>query len=245
MQTILGYMRRAIQEYDLIQSDDHICVGISGGKDSVALLCGLARLRRFFERPYSLYAVTLDPCFSGIQTDYSPIQALCEKLEVPYVIKRTEIGEIVFDTRQESNPCSLCARMRRGLLHDTAKSLGCNVIALGHHYNDAIETFMMNLFYEGRIGCFSPKSYLSRKNLWMIRPLVLLEEKEILRVVRREQLPVVKSRCPVDGDTSREKMKRYLQDMEKQYPGIQKRIFGAMRRANIDGWGVSSFSSSL
>ena len=243
MQTILGYMRRAIQEYDLIQSGDHICIGISGGKDSVALLCGLARLRRFFERPYSLYAVTLDPCFSRIQTDYSPIQALCEKLEVPYVIKRTEIGEIVFDTRQESNPCSLCARMRRGLLHDTAKSLGCNVIALGHHYNDAIETFMMNLFYEGRVGCFSPVTYLDRTDITVLRPLVYAPEKDIEYFARHTELPVIKSSCPANKKTEREEMKKLLSEIEKDNKGLRHRIFGAMQRGHISGFKESKIKN--
>ena len=192
MQRILGYMRKAVQEFDLIQDGDRIAVGVSGGKDSVALLVGLARLRRFIGIDFSLTALTLDPQFGGVPGDYSAIEELCAQLEVPYVLKRTQIGEIVFDARQESNPCSLCARMRRGALHDAAKEAGCNKIALGHHYDDVIETFLMNLFNEGRIGCFAPKTYLSRKDLWMIRPLVFAPEKEIRRAVENTRSSVSK-----------------------------------------------------
>ena len=237
MQRVLGYMRKAIQEFDLIQDGDRIAVGVSGGKDSVALLVGLARLRRFIGIDYSLTAITLDPQFHGVPGDYSAIEKMCAELEIPYVVKKTQIGEIVFDARQETNPCSLCARMRRGALHDAAKEAGCNKIALGHHYNDVIETFMMNLFNEGRLGCFSPKSYLSRKDLWMIRPLVFAPEKEIRRAVERTGLPVVKSKCPADGHTQRQVMKEFLAQKERENSGFQYRVFGALRRSGLDGWG--------
>lgn len=237
MQRILGYMRKAIQEFDLIQDGDRIAVGVSGGKDSVALLTGLVRLKRFIGISYEVVAITLDPGFNGQWTDYGPIQALCDELGVEYVVKRTQIGEIVFDVRKEPNPCSLCARMRRGALHDAAKEQGCNKVALGHHYDDAVETFMMNLFHEGRLGCFSPKSYLSNKQLWMIRPLVFAPEKEVRRAVERNRLPIVKSKCPADGYTSRQATKEFLQQREKNDSGFTFRVFGAMRRAGIDGWG--------
>lgn len=237
MQRVLGYMRKAIQEFDLIQDGDRIAVGVSGGKDSVALLAGLARLRRFIGIDYSLTAITLDPQFHGVPGDYSAIEKMCAELEIPYVVKKTQIGEIVFDARQETNPCSLCARMRRGALHDAAKEAGCNKIALGHHYNDVIETFMMNLFNEGRLGCFSPKSYLSRKDLWMIRPLVFAPEKEIRRAVERTGLPVVKSKCPADGHTQRQVMKEFLAQKERESSGFPYRVFGALRRSGLDGWG--------
>ena len=149
MQKLAGLMRRAIEKYDMIQPNDRIAVGVSGGKDSVALLVGLCKLREYIGIPYEVVAITLDPCFGGVETDYTPIAQLCEQLGVPYVLKRTEIGQIIFDVRNESNPCSLCARMRRGCLHDAAKENNCNKIALGHHYDDAIETFIMNLFQEG------------------------------------------------------------------------------------------------
>lgn len=236
MQHLLGLMRKAITEYDMISPGDKIAVGVSGGKDSVALLVGLSRLRAFIGIPYGLTAVTLDPNFNGIPTDYTPIADLCASLEIPFVCKNSQIGEIIFQVRQEENPCSLCARMRRGLLHDTAVEYGCNKVALGHHYDDAVETFLMNLFREGRIGCFSPVTYLSRKQITMIRPLILAEEKEISRAVKKENIPVVKSRCPADGYTSRQWTKEWLRDMEKTMPGIKKRIFGAMRRAHIDRW---------
>ncbi len=237
MQKILGFMRKAITEFDLIQDGDRIAVGVSGGKDSVVMLRGLCLLRRFIGIDYGIVAITLDPCFDGVEGDYSAISALCEEMGIEYVLKRTQIGQIVFDVRKEEHPCSLCARMRRGALHDAAKEYGCNKVALGHHFNDAVETFMMNLFIEGRIGCFSPKSYLSRKDLTLIRPMVLAPESDIRRAANRNELTVIKSKCPVDGHTKREDMKNYLAQMEKNDKGFTDRIFGALRRSGIDGWG--------
>ena len=229
MQKLAGLMRRAIEKYDMIQPGDRIAVGVSGGKDSVALLVGLCKLRDYI-------GITLDPCFGGVETDYSPIAQLCEQLGVEYVLKRTEIGQIIFDVRNESNPCSLCARMRRGCLHDAAKENNCNKIALGHHYDDAIETFIMNLFQEGRVGCFQPVTYLSRKDLTMIRPMVMAEESMISAAVHHENLPVVKSKCPADGNTNREKTKEWIRMMDKESKGFKKRIYGAMERGHISGF---------
>lgn len=239
MQRILGYMRKAIHEFDLIQDGDKIAVGVSGGKDSLVLLKGLALLRRFIGIDYQLVAITLDPGFQKQWTDYSPIKTMCDELDIPYIVKKTHIGEIVFDIRKETNPCSLCAKMRRGALHDAAKEYGCNKIALGHHYDDAVETFVMNLFIEGRLGCFSPKSYLSRKDLWMIRPLVFAPEKDVRKAALKNELPIVKSKCPADGYTSRQKTKEFLRQREKEDPGFTYRLFGAMRRADLDGWGYT------
>lgn len=236
MQKLMGLMRRAIQKYDMIQPGDRIAVGVSGGKDSVALLTGLARLRQYMGIPFELVAITLDPMFGNQPTDYSPIQALCDRLEVEYVVKRTEIGPVIFDIRKETNPCSLCARMRRGALHDMAKLYHCNKIALGHHYDDAVETFIMNLFNEGRVGCFQPVTYLSRKDLTMIRPMVLAEESVISAAVRHAQLPVVKSRCPADGCTNREWTKEWIRTMDKEHKGLKKRLYGAMERGNVSGF---------
>ena len=236
MQRIAGVIRKAVGEYNMIQDGDVIAVGISGGKDSVCLLAGLAKLRRFAGIDYTIKAITLDPRFKGIETDYTPIQKLCDELGVEYYIKRTDIGQIVFDVRQESSPCSLCARMRRGALHDAAKELGCNKIALGHHKDDAIETFIMNLFNEGRVGCFSPVSYLSRKDLTLIRPLVFAEESQVTAAVERNSLPVVKSVCPVDGETKRQWTKEWLRNMEKEHDGIKMRIFTAIRNGHVSGW---------
>lgn len=238
MQKILGYMRKAIQQYNMIQDGDRICVGVSGGKDSLVLLVGLARLRNFIGIDYSVTALTVDPAFNGIQGDYSAVEKLCEDYGVDYHIVRTHIGEVVFDVRKESNPCSLCARMRRGALHNTAFELGCNRVALGHNYDDTIETFIMNLFNEGRIGCFSPVTCLDDKNMHVIRPLVLSPEKEIKRCAVRNNLPIVKSPCPADGHTNRQKTKDFLSQMEKSDRGFKDRIFGALQRSGIDGWGI-------
>ena len=244
MQKMLGYMRKAIQEFDLIQNGDKIAVGVSGGKDSMVLLRGLYLLQKFIGIEYELTAITLDPGFGGVIGDYSPVEGLCREMGIPYILKRTQIGEIVFDVRKETSPCSLCARMRRGALHDAAIEAGCGKIALGHHYDDAVETFMMNLFNEGRIGCFSPKSYLSRKDLWMIRPMVFAPEKEVRKAANKNELPIVKSKCPVDGNPSRQDMKEFLSRLDKENDGLKFRIFGAMRRAGIDGWGGQTFAGS-
>lgn len=236
MQQLMSYMRCAIDKYNMIEDGDKIAVGVSGGKDSMALLVGLSELRRFYPKKYELIAITLDPCFDGSEGDFSEISEMCRRLNIPYIIKRTELAKIIFENRQEKNPCSLCARMRRGSLHDIAKENGCNKIALGHHLDDAAETFMMNLLNLGQIGCFSPVSYLSRKDLYMIRPLIFATEKDVIRAVNHYNLPVVKSKCPVDKTTERENIKNLLKNLEKDYPALRKKIVGAMQRGEIDNW---------
>lgn len=237
MQRMLGYMRKAIQEFDLIQDGDKIGVGVSGGKDSVVLLKGLVMLKKFIGIDYEVVAITLDPRFNGKDGNYQAMQELCDELGIQYILQKTDIGDIIFEHRKEKHPCSLCARMRRGALHDICVANGCNKIALGHHYDDAVETFVMNLFIEGRIGCFSPKSYLSRKDISIIRPLVFAEEKEIRSCAKKNNLPIVKSKCPVDGTTKRQETKEFLKKMEKDSEGFKFRLFGAMRRGEVDGWG--------
>jgi len=236
MQQLMSYMRSAIENYNMIEDGDKISVGVSGGKDSLALLVGLAELRRFYPKHFELIAITLDPCFDGVEEDYSQISELCKRLNIPYIIKRTELAKIIFETRKEKNPCSLCARMRRGSLHDISKENGCNKIALGHHMDDAAETFMMNLLNLGQIGCFSPVSYLSRKDLYMIRPLIFATEKDVQKAVNRNHLPIVTSRCPADKNTEREKVKNLLNKLEKDYPNLRKKIVGSMQRSEIDNW---------
>ena len=231
---LLSFVRRAVDDYEMIQDGDRICVGISGGKDSLALLAGLAGLRYFYPKKFELVALTVDMGFDGV--DYAGIEALCRELDVPYHVKKTEIAEIIFNIRKEKNPCSLCAKMRRGVLHSTAKELGCNKVALGHHFDDVVETFMLNLFHEGRIGCFQPVTYLSRADITLIRPLVYMPEKDVRYFASRERLPVVSSPCPADGHTEREEMKKLLDTLERQHKGLRHRIFGAIARGEVDGF---------
>lgn len=235
MQQLLSTMRRAIADYGMLQPGDRVAVGISGGKDSLALFDGLCRLQRFLDVPFEIVGVTLDMGFTP-SPDYTPIRELAKRYGVDYVVKPTQIGEIIFDVRRETNPCSLCARMRRGALHDEAKAQGCNKVALGHHMDDAVETFFMNLFNEGRIASFSPVSYLSRKELTLIRPMVYLEESRIANAVAREGLPVVKSRCPADGVTNRQATKEWIADRCRQDKGFLQRVFGAMKRSHVSGF---------
>lgn len=238
MQMMMSHMRSAMEKYNMVEDGDRIAVGLSGGKDSTAMLVALANMRRFYPKKYELVAISLDPCFGGVQTDFSPLEKLCEELDVEYIIKRTELGKIIFEVRQEKNPCSLCAKMRRGALHDAAKAAGCNKVALGHHMDDAAETFMMNLLNGGYIGCFSPVTYLSRKDIHVIRPMIFCRESEPARIVRRMELPVVKSRCPADGVTERESMKALLTGFEKKYGDIRSKIITALQNKEIDGWGL-------
>ncbi len=236
MQKLLSHMRAACQQYEMIKEGDRIAIGVSGGKDSVALLAGMANLRRFYPQKFDIVAITLDPRFGGVDGDFSEIEALCKKLDVEYVIKRTQLAEVIFDIRKESNPCSLCARMRRGALHDAAKENGCNKIALGHHLDDVAETFIMNLFNGGTLDCFMPVTYLSRKDIYMIRPMIFARESDCARVVRREELPTVKSKCPADGTTERQEVKEMLSTLEKKYGDVRSKILGAMQRKEINGY---------
>ena len=229
-------MRAACQQYEMIKEGDRIAIGVSGGKDSIALLAGMANLRRFYPEKFDIVAITLDPRFGGVDGDYSQIEKLCAELDVEYIIKRTQLAEVIFDIRKESNPCSLCARMRRGALHDAAKENGCNKIALGHHLDDVAETFVMNLFNGGTLDCFMPVTYLSRKDIYMIRPMIFARESDCARVVRKENLPVVKSKCPADGATERQDVKEMLSALEKKYGDVRSKILGAMQRKNINGY---------
>ena len=221
MQNMMGRIRRCAEDYNMIAEGDKIAVGVSGGKDSLTLLYLLAALRRYYPAHYELQAVTIDMGLPGM--DFSPVAALCEKLEVPYQIKKTEIGPIIFDYRHEKNPCSMCAKMRRGALNDVLLSLGCNKIALGHHFDDAVETFLMSLLYEGRIGCFEPVTYLSRTGITQIRPMLYVGEQAIAHFAERYELPVVHNVCPADKHTKRQEVKELIVTLQAQYPDLKAR----------------------
>ena len=238
MQMLMSHIRAAMQRYNMIEAGDKIAVGVSGGKDSLALLYALSEMRRFYPVPYTVVAITLDMQFGGKPADWSGIQALCEKLGVEYIVRPTQLAKVIFENRKEKNPCSLCAKMRRGILHDAAKEAGCNKLALGHHLDDAVVTFYMNLLDGGKIGCFRPVSYLSRKDLTLIRPMVFAYERDVAKAARKLDLPVVKSACTADGITERQKVKDLLNKLEKEsgYSSLYQKTIGALQRGGIDGW---------
>ena len=231
---VLSYVRRAVDDYGMIREGDKIAVGVSAGKDSLTLLCAMADLQKFYPKKFELCAITVDMGFEG--ADFSEIRAFCERLGVPYHIIPTQISQVIFDVRKEKNPCSLCAKMRRGALDRGAKELGCTTVALGHHFDDVVETFMLNLFYEGRIGCFQPVTYLSNTEITMIRPMIYMPEKDVRYFASKVELPVMKSPCPADGNTEREEMKQLLARLERENKGLRYRIFGAIQRGEIDGF---------
>ena len=233
MQKLLGLMRRCIDDYNMIAAGDKIAVGVSGGKDSLVLLTLLAQLRKFFNKPYEVQAVTID---MGLGMDYSGVAELCRKLDVPYTIINTEIAPIIFDHRKEKNPCSMCAKMRRGALNQAILDLGCNKVALGHHYDDAVETFVMSLIYEGRISCFQPVTDLDRTGVIQIRPMLYIHEKTVDNFATRMELPIVHNRCPVDKTTKREEIKQLIFNLSSTYPDLKERIFGAMQRYPLVAW---------
>ncbi len=238
MRKILSRTRAAVDDYKMIQSGDKIAVGVSGGKDSVMLLKALCDLKRFYPADFQVVAITLDMRFDNRDGDFSAIQKLCDEYGVEYVVQKTDLYEIIFNIRKEECPCSLCARMRRGILHDTAKQLGCNKIALGHHLDDAAETFMMNLLIESRIGCFAPVTYLSRRDITMIRPLIYVRESAVEQAVERLNLPIIESKCPANEKTKREDAKLLLKRLSDEYGDVPERIIGAMQRASIDRWNI-------
>jgi len=233
MQKLLSYLRRGVDEYKMINEGDHITVGVSGGKDSLALLCGLSKLRDFYPNKFTLSAVTLD---MGFGMDFSPVRKLCEELNVPYVVRHTDIAEILFDIRKESNPCSLCAKMRRGALHDAALELGSHKVALGHHNDDALDTFMLSLLYEGRINCFSPMTYLDRKDITLIRPMIYIDERDIIGYAKNNDIPVVKNTCPADGLTKRQYVDELISKINYENRGFKDRLFTAIKDSHIKGW---------
>ena len=236
MQNLMSRMRAAMEKYNMIEEGDVVAVGVSGGKDSLALLYALSEMRRFYPVKYEVKAITADMSFFGEKTDFSEITALCESLGVEHIIRETELYHIIFETRKEKNLCSLCARMRRGILHDMTKEAGCTKLALGHHMDDAAETFMMNLLSGGRIESFRPVTYLSRKDLTMIRPMILATEKEVLSAARKMKLPTVESPCPMDKTSNRNEMKELLAELEKKYPSLKEKIIGGLQKADICGW---------
>ena len=233
MQKMMGLLRRCVEDYDMIADGDKIAVGVSGGKDSLVLLKLMAELRRYHNKKFEIEAITID---MGLGMDFSGIEKLCAELDVPYTIVRTEIGPIIFDYRKEKNPCSMCAKMRRGALNEALLSRGLSKLALGHHYDDAVETFVMNLLFEGRIGCFQPVTDLDRTGIIQIRPMLYIHEKTVDNFVKKQELPVVENRCPVDKNTKREEVKKLVYDLSQQYPDLKERIFGAMQRLPLPEW---------
>ena len=233
MQKLIGLVRRCIEDYKMIEPGDRIAVGVSGGKDSLALLVFLAELRKYHSHPFEVEAITID---LGMGMDYSGIQRLCQELDVPFTLVKTEIGPVIFEHRKESNPCSLCAKMRRGALNQALLDRGLNKLALGHHFDDAVETFVMSLIYEGRISCFQPVTNLDRMGVIQIRPMLYLHEKTVDNFVTRMNLPVLENRCPVDKSTKREEIKQLIYNLSMTYPDLKDRIFGAMQRYPLPEW---------
>ena len=233
MQRILSTMRRAIQDYNMISAGDKIAVGVSGGKDSLTLLAALQAFKWFSEVPFDLMGITVDMGFDGV--DYTPIKDFCAELGVSYIAKKTDIAEILFDIRKEKNPCSLCSRMRRGALNDLAKENGCNKVALGHNNEDVIETFFLSLFYEGRLNSFSPVTYLSRRELSVIRPLIYAAEADIRGYARRAKLPIVKNPCPMDGVSKRQDMKDFINDKTSVDRHFKARMMNAIQ-TGLEDW---------
>ncbi len=233
MQKLMGLMRRCIDDYDMIKEGDRIAIGVSGGKDSLVLLRLLAGLRSYFNKSFELAAITID---MDLGMDYSPIANLCRELEVPYHIVKTEIAPIIFDHRKEKNPCSMCAKMRRGALNQAILDLGYHKLALGHHYDDAVETFVMSLLFEGRISCFQPVTDLDRTGIIQIRPMLYIHEKTVDNFAKRLELPIIENRCPVDKTTKREEVKQLIYSLSQTYPDLKERIFGAMQRYPLAEW---------
>lgn len=234
MQRMLSYIRKAIDDYSMIEDGDKIAVGLSGGKDSITLLMVLKALQRFYDKKFDLIAISVNPGFDFFNSEF--LQATCDRIGVQYVEEKTHIKEIVFDIRKEKNPCSLCANLRRGILNSVAIREGCNKIALGHNEDDVLETFFLNLLYGGSIGTFAPKSYMDRSGITLIRPLIYAPEKSIKTFVKKNNIEVMPKCCPMDGVSKREVMKNLIHELQKDIPMVKTNIYGAIKRSNIKGW---------
>lgn len=239
MNKILSLVRRCVEDYEMIAPGDRVAVGVSGGKDSLMLLTALAKLREFYPVPFTVEAITLDMGHADGRPgmDFAPVEAYCRELGVPYTIINSEIHHVIFDLRKEKNPCSMCAKMRRGALHGALGEKGITKIALGHHYDDAVETFFMSLIFEGRLSCFQPVTYLDRTGITQIRPMLYCGENLIRHTAQRLQLPVVENPCPANGNTKRQEIKELIYELQGRYPGLKARTFGAMQRLPLPQWG--------
>ena len=235
MQRILSHMRKAIEEYNMIEENDKIAICLSGGKDSITMLYAFKALQRFYPKKFQLIAISIDPGFEFFDTDF--LKQLCKDVDIPLFIEKSNAKEIVFDIRKEKNPCSLCANLRRGVINSIAIREGCNKIALGHNQDDVLETFLLNLFYTGSIGTFAPKSYMDRSKITLIRPLIYTPEKETKRFVKKNNLSVMKKVCPMDGTSKREDMKQLIFTLGKKIPMLRANLFGAIKR-NLSDWNV-------
>ncbi len=234
MEKLVGAIRRAVDDYGMIAKNERVAVGVSGGKDSMLLLTALNRLSRFHPQNFTVQGIMLSLGTPG--ADPSQVAAYAKEEGIDLKIVPTQIHDIIFNIRKESNPCSLCAKMRRGALHDAAIEEGIRKIALGHHGDDAVETFVMNLFFEGRIGCYRPVTYLDRKDVTVIRPMIYVSERDVKNAVNRLGIPVMHNPCPADGHTERTEIKDLISSLEKDYPGLKQRLYGALQRSEIDGW---------
>lgn len=234
MQKLLSYIRKAIEDYNMIENGDKIAVGVSGGKDSISLLLALKNLQRFYPNKFELIAVTINPGFDNFNS--SNIANICKKLDIKFIEEKTHIKEIVFDIRNEKNPCSLCANLRRGILNSVALREKCNKIALGHNEDDVLETFFLNLLYGGSINTFAPVSYMDRSGITLIRPLIYTPEKYIKNFVKRNNITIMPKVCPIDGISKRENMKNLILNFQKDIPNIRANLYGAIKRSNIKGW---------
>ena len=231
-----GTVRRAVDDYNMISEGDRIAVGVSGGKDSLVLLLALNHLRKYYPKHFDIEGITIELGFEGM--DFTPVKELCANEGIPYTCIKTDIKEIVFDVRKEDNPCSLCSKMRRGAINDAITGKGITKLALGHHFDDAVETYMMSLLLEGRISCFRPVTYLDRSGVTQIRPLIYAGEQRIANLAQDLNLPVVENPCPEDKGSKRYEIKKLLSSMCESYPDIKSKIFGAMQRLPLDGWGI-------
>ncbi len=238
MEKILSLVRRCVEDYDMIQAGDRVAVGVSGGKDSLVTLAALRKLSEFYPKPFTVEAITLDMGGTDDRpgADFSPVRAWCGANGVPFHLVKSEISHIIFDIRKEKNPCSMCAKMRRGALHNALLDLGITKIALGHHFDDAVETFFLSLFYEGRLSCFQPVTELTRTGITQLRPLLYCGEGMVRGAAARNALPVVKNPCPADGFTKRQEVKELVRELEHKYPGLKERVFGSMQRLPLPAW---------
>ena len=237
LQKLLSLTRQAIDEYGMIQENDKIAVGISGGKDSLTLLYALSCLRKFYPHKFDIVAVTVDLGFDNL--NLNGIRKFCKERDVEYHVIKTQIAEVVFHIREESNPCSLCAKMRKGALNDAVKELGCNKVAYAHHIDDIIETMFLSMFYEGQFYSFAPVTHLDRSGITVIRPLMYVPEANVIGFLHKYHLPLVKNPCPADGETKREYVKQLVRQINLENPGVKKRIFHAICTGRIEGWNIN------